>query len=214
MILNFLQDPNRDPTTLVISAVIMIFALMFHNVVQAWVASRYGDASPRLAGFMNFDPQQHLEPIGVLFLFLLGFGWPKMVSVNGRNYRGRGRQEAVVWYSGPAAYLLVGFVSTLIGAIFGAMGNFSLGRAFIMTATIATLHAVINLFPVWPLDGAQAALALGNPSVRRFIEQIRGFGILGFIVFFMALSFLGIISQLQRVFLNLYFLIIGLIPGL
>ena len=210
MILRLLSDP----TTLVISAVIMIFALMFHNVVQAWMASRYGDPNPRLSGFMTFEPQQHLEPIGVLFLFLLGFGWPRKVTVNSRNYRGRGRQEALVWYSGPVAYLIIGFLCTLAGAIFLTVGNVDLFRSFRITASFATIHAIINLFPVLPLDGAYALLALGNPSAKRFMAEINRFGILGFIVFFLALSLLGVIGRLQMLFEGLFDLIIGLIPGL
>ena len=75
MILSYFDNP----TVLVISAIVMIIALIFHNVLQSWVASRYGDNNPRFAGFMRFDPQQQLEPIGVLLLFLLGFGWPKAI---------------------------------------------------------------------------------------------------------------------------------------
>src|SRR5690606_30663517 len=73
MILNYFNNP----TILVIVSIIMVMALIFHNMVQAYVASRLGDQSPRLAGFLTFDPQRHLEPMGVVFLLLLGFGWPR-----------------------------------------------------------------------------------------------------------------------------------------
>ena len=213
MILNYLQSGNI--TVLIISAIVMVMALIFHNIVQAWVASRYGDNSPRFAGFMRFDPQQQLEPFGVLFLFLLGFGWPKMIPVNSRNYRGRGQQEAIVWYSGPAAYLLVGFVCVLIASILRAAGaSQDLFIAFIASASYATLHAVINLFPVYPLDGAKAALVWGGPGVRRVIQQIAQYGLLGFIVVFMVLNLLGITSGLQNFFLRLFAAIVEAIPGL
>jgi Zn-dependent protease len=211
MILNFFNDP----TTLIISAVIMIMALMFHNIFQAWVASRYGDNGPRFAGYLRFDPQQHLEPFGVLFLFLLGFGWPKPIPVDSRSYRGRGRQEALVWYAGPLAYLIVGFVSALLGAvILAAGGGIQLYRAFLVSSSIATLHAVINIFPVYPLDGAKAMLAWGNADVRRMIQQLASFGLLGFILVFFVLQFLGVTGALQRLFFQLYQTIIALIPGL
>ncbi len=205
----------NSPTTLIIAAIIMIMALIFHNIVQAWVASRLGDSSPRLAGFMNFDPQQQLEPFGVLFLFLLGFGWPKSITTNSRNYQQRGRQEAIVWYSGPAAYLAVAFVCYLVAVLFLQLsGNIELGRAFAAAGDIAILHAMINLFPVFPLDGAKAALAWGNADVRRIVQRIAGFGILGFIVIFMVLSFSGITGAIMGFFRNLILSILGLIPGL
>jgi len=210
MILNYWNNP----TILIISTVTMIMALIFHNIAQSWVASRYGDNSPRFAGFMNFDPQQQLEPFGVLFLFLLGFGWPRAVPVNSRNYRGRGRQEALVWYSGVLAYLLVGFLCVLLAAIFQSTGSPELTQAFLTASSFAVLHAVINIFPVYPLDGARAALAWGNPEVRRVVQQLASFGILGFLIFFLVLNYLGVIVRLQNLFLRLFLFLVGLLPGL
>ena len=193
-----------DPTTLVVSAIVMVFALMFHNVLQTWAAAKLGDARPKLSGFGRFEPQQQLEPLGVILLFVLGFGWPKMVPIQSRNYPGRGRKEALAWYAGPAAYLIVGFVSVLIGSILLAAGSPELYRAFLIASSYAVLHAVINLFPVFPLDGAMAALAWGNRSVRQFVEQLRQFGILGFLVVFLVLSYTGVIGVLQGFFLGIF----------
>lgn len=210
MILRFLNDP----TTLVVSAIVMVFALMFHNVFQTWVAARLGDMRPRLAGFGQFEPQRQLEPMGVVLLFLLGFGWPRTVPIEGRNYAGRGRREALAWYAGPLAYLIVGFVCVLVGSVFLAAGSPELYRSFLVAASYAVLHAVINLFPVFPLDGAMAALAWGNRSVRSFIAQIRQFGILGFLVVFLVLSYTGVIGFLQGFFLSVFQSVIRLLPGL
>lgn len=210
MILNYLNNP----TVLVIAFIVMVMALIFHNMVQAYVAQRLGDPSPRLAGFMAFDPQRQLDPIGVVFLLLLGFGWPRTIPVNSRNYRNRGRAEAWVWMAGVGAYLVVGFLSMLVAAIFLALDSRGLYIAFQVAASTAVVHAVINLFPLLPLDMGRAALAWGNPDVRRFVMQIAQFGILGFMVFFLVLSFTGVISGLMRVFLQLFATIIGLVPGL
>lgn len=213
MILNYLQG-FYDTTDLIIVAIVMIFALVFHNVVQTWVASRYGDASPRFSGFNSFDPQQHLEPFGVMLLFILGFGWPKAVPVNSRNFGGRGRKEAIVWYSGPAAYLLIALGSVIVAIIFAALSSPALARSFQLAAIVAIRHAVINLFPVFPLDGARAALAWGNMDVRRFIQQIASYGPIGFIVVFMVLSYTGVLRVLENFFFRIIITIISLIPGL
>ena len=214
MILDYLLRGTYSATDLIIVAIVMIFAFVFHNYVQAWTASRYGDSSPRFAGFMSFDLQQHLEPMGVLFLFLLGFGWPKPIPTNSRNYGGRGQQEAIVWYSGPVAYLIVAFFATLLAALLAAAGSTILGRSFILASSTAIIHAVINLFPVFPLDGAKAALAWGNADVRRVIQQIASYGIIGFIVVFLLLSYTGILGGLQALFQAGILRLISLIPGL
>ncbi len=203
---------SGDLTTGGIAFIVMVMALIFHNMVQAFVADKLGDRSPRLAGFMAFDPQRQLELMGVVFLALLGFGWPRTIPVNSRNYRRR--QEAWVWLSGIGAYLVVAFVATLVATIFLSMGSLPLANAFRLGATTAILHAVINLFPLLPLDMARAALAWGNRDVRRFIEQLAQFGLLGFIVFFFLLSATGVIGRLIFFFDRIIVSLIRLIPGL
>jgi Zn-dependent protease len=213
MLLQYLSG-GYTTTDVAIIAVVMIFALIFHNIVQAYMAMRYGDSSPKYAGYLRFDPQQHLEPIGVLLLFILGFGWPKPVPVNSRNIRGRGGPEATVWYSGPGAYLLVAFVCILLARIFLATGSPLLYRSFILASGVAILHATINLFPVFPLDGAKAALAWGNQQVRQFVQQISSYGLLGFIVIFFVLSSIGVTGAISSFFIGLFNDIVSLIPGL
>lgn len=210
MILNYFDNP----TVMVIVSIIMVMALIFHNMVQAFVAQRLGDHSPRLAGFMAFDPQRQLDPFGVGFLLLLGFGWPRSIPTNSRNYGNRGRSEAWVWVSGIGTYLVIGFVCLLVAAVFRGLDNLALFQAFQVAASTAVLHAVINLFPILPLDMGRAAIAWGNPDVRRFVMQIAQYGILGFMVFFLVLNLTGVISGIMRVFLRLFATVIGWIPGL
>ncbi len=194
----------NDPTILIVASLIMVMALIFHNIVQTWVARRYGDLTPSYQGFGQFDPQTHLEPLGVIFLLIFGFGWAKQIPVNPRNYPGRGRLEAVVWYAGPASYLLVATVVWFLAVAFNTAGaGSSLVGAFVVAGNVAILHAVIHLFPVFPLDGARAALAWGSPQVRRLVQQVAQFGFIGFIAIFFLLTYTGVLSAVQRVLANL-----------
>jgi Zn-dependent protease len=192
-----------NPTVLIVASLVMVMALIFHNIAQAWMASRKGDHTPRYQGFMQFDPQTHLEPMGVLFLFLLGFGWTKPIPVNSRNYAGRGGAEALVWYTGPLSYLLVATLAYTVAFVFLQLASGDLARAFVVAGDTAVLHAVINLFPVFPLDGARAALAWGDRTVRQFVQQLAQFGVLGFIVIFMLLSATGVTGAIMLFFRNL-----------
>lgn len=208
-IINYLDQP----AVMMICAIIMVMALIIHNIVQAYVASRLGDNSARFAGFMRFDPQHHLDPFGVIMLFIFGFGWSRMIPTNSRNYRGRGKQEVWVWYSGPITYFVIAFICYLVGVIAYKAGQQQLSQAFIASGGYSVLHAAIHLFPVYPLDGAKAAMIWGNNDLRRLIQQLASFPY-SFLLIFLVLSLLGVtgavISFLQRVI----FSIIGLIPGL
>lgn len=200
MLLNYFSDP----TILVVASLIMVMALIFHNMFQTWVAKRLGDPTPTYQGFGQFDPKTHLEPMGLFFLLLLGFGWTRQVPVNGRNYPGRGRKEALVWYAGPVAFLLVATVSWFLTATFALAGaGQSLVSGFAVAGNVAVLHAVIHLFPVFPLDGARAAMAWGGPQVRRYVQQLAQFGVLGFVVIFFLLSYTGITGAIVLFFRRL-----------
>jgi Zn-dependent protease len=202
MLLSFLGSPYFV-TLIIVVGLVMIFALIFHNVAQAWVASRLGDSSPKYSGYLQFDPQHQLEPFGVLFLLIFGFGWPKPIPANSRNYPGRGRKEAWVWYSGPLAYLCIAFIAALVSVLLLRIQQPVLGIAFRWAASFAVLHAVVNLFPVYPLDGAHAALAWGNRDVRQFVGQLQRFGILGFVIIFIVLNYIGVIPGLENFFLSI-----------
>ena len=193
---------SGDPATLLISFAVMIFALIFHNVAQAFMASRYGDQTPRYTGYLSFDFKKHLDPMGVIFLLILGLGWSQNVPVNSRNYPRKGYGEIIVWYSGPAAFFLVAFVSALFAEAFRDANIPVLFEAFYVAALYAVFHGVIHLFPVWPLDGAKAALAWGNRSVRDFVYKVQSFYPFGFIVFFLLMSVLGVLTVLESVVLN------------
>ena len=79
MLLNYFSNM----TVLVIASIVMIMALIFHNVFQTWVAARLGDHSPRLAGFGAFDPGRQLDGFGIILLLTLGLLRPmKGVLIN------------------------------------------------------------------------------------------------------------------------------------
>jgi Zn-dependent protease len=202
-----------QPAVMMICAIIMVMALIIHNIVQAYVASRLGDNSARFAGFVRFDPQQHLDPFGVILLFVFGFGWSRMIPTNSRNYRGRGRQEVWVWYSGPITFFVIAFICYLVGVIAFKAGQQQLAQAFFASGGYSILHAAIHLFPVYPLDGAKAAMIWGNSSLRRLIQQVASFPY-SFLLIFLALSLLGVTSAVIIFLQRIIFAIIGLIPGL
>lgn len=197
MLLNY----SNNLTVLVIASIVMVAALIFHNIFQTFIAARLGDPSPRLAGFGAFEPRLHLDMFGVMLLLILGFGWPRQIPVNSRNYRGN--REALVWYSGPLAYLLVALVSYTVAVLLAANGGGDAARGFLVGGSTAILHAAINLFPVLPLDGGHAALALGSTSLRRFVMQVASYGTIGFIVLFLLLNLTGILPRFVGLLQNL-----------
>ncbi len=182
-----------QPLVFLVAFAAAAFGLVMHNLVQAWLADRYGDSLPRRMGFLSLDAKTHLDPLGLLFLALLGFGWPKSVP-----FRLNGSKGLVVALSGPAGFLAAAFVYLLLAALLPpvfALDQIALGLR--VAAGVMVIEAAVFLFPVPPLDGARAVYAAGSYEARRFMDQLASYGPIGFILIFLVLSYTGVLGAVQ-----------------
>ena len=100
----------------------VIVAMTFHEFAHAWIATKLGDDTPRLQGRLNLNPMSHIDPVGIICLVLLGFGWGKPVQINPRNFNGKyslTKAEAIVAAAGPIMNLILAFLFLIIYAIYG-----------------------------------------------------------------------------------------------
>jgi hypothetical protein len=74
-----------DPLTFVLVSVPLLYSIIIHELAHGWVAYRMGDPTAKWQGRLSLNPLKHLDPIGTLMLFLVGFGWAKPVPVNFEN---------------------------------------------------------------------------------------------------------------------------------
>ncbi len=189
----------NDPPVFLLAFLLGALGLTLHNLAQAFLADRYGEVAPRRYGFLSLDPRVHLEPLGLLLLVLLGFGWPRPVPS-----RLPGTKGALVALMGPLGFLGAAF---LYGLLARAL-PYPLGPGLQVAQGLMLLHAAIYLFPVPPLDGAKALYAVGGYETRRFLDQLASYGPLGFILIFLVLSYTGVtgsvVQGLASLLENLY----------
>ena len=68
--------------------VFVIFCVMpIHEFAHAFVAYKLGDDTARLSGRLTLNPLAHVDLVGALMIFLVGFGYAKPVPVNPRNFK-------------------------------------------------------------------------------------------------------------------------------
>ena len=94
------SDPAGFVMYFVYFVVAILFSLILHECAHGWVALQCGDPTARMLGRLTLDPRKHLDPLGTVFMFLLGFGWAKPVPVNPRNFRNYRRDEFLVSVAG------------------------------------------------------------------------------------------------------------------
>jgi Zn-dependent protease len=179
----------NDPPVFLVAFALAALGLVLHNLFQAYLADRYGETAPRRYGFLSLDLRVHLEPLGLVLLLLLGFGWPRFVPTNLP-----GRKGAMVALMGPLGFFFAAFLYGLLARFL----PYPFGEGLLVAQRLMLLHAAIYLFPVPPLDGAKALYAVGGLEARRFLDQIAALGPLGFILIFLVLSFAGVTATVVQ----------------
>jgi Zn-dependent protease len=179
----------NDPPVFLVAFALAALGLVLHNLFQAYLADRYGETAPRRYGFLSLDLRVHLEPLGLVLLLLLGFGWPRFVPTNLP-----GRKGALVALMGPLGFFFAAFLYGLLARFL----PYPFGEGLLVAQRLMLLHAAIYLFPVPPLDGAKALYAVGGLEARRFLDQIAALGPLGFILIFLVLSYAGVTASVVQ----------------
>ncbi len=173
----------------------IILSLSLHEFGHAQMATWLGDDTPRRQGRLTINPIAHIDPIGLLMVIMIGFGYAKPVQFDGRHVRQKWGTAAVA-AAGPAMNLLLAILAINFLA-WCQLGNGPAisDNGFAALAILAQINLLLmlfNLLPLGPLDGHYIMSWL-LPSKARwqydtFNARYGTYLFLGLIV----LSFLGI----------------------
>lgn len=135
----------------------LVLSLSWHEFGHAYVAKLSGDSTAQRAGRLTLNPLAHIDPMGLLMVVAVGFGYAKPVPTDPRNFRSR---SADLWVAaaGPAMNLILAALawnfflsmqSAGVGFFFGA----NVQTFFIILVQVNLLLMIFNLIPLGPLDG-------------------------------------------------------------
>ncbi len=197
-----------------------IILLTFHEWGHAKSADMLGDSTARDQGRMSLNPAVHIDPIGTLFLPLIGsllgggfFGWAKPVPVNPYNLRSPRRDIMLIAAAGPFMNILLTFAIFIIIKILELTVNFepynsethlAVYQFLRNSAFISVFLAVFNMLPLFPLDGFSVVNGLLPERASRQFSKLAPYGMpilmcLIFLPFLLPipspLRFLGIVSH-------------------
>ena len=175
--------------------IILVFSVMAHEVSHGAVADRLGDPTARLAGRLNFNPINHIDPFGSVILpallyFISGgsfvFGWAKPVPYNPFNLKNPERAAGLIAAAGPLTNITIALIFGLILQFFAPSLSPVALELLAIVVILNIVLAVFNLVPLPPLDGSKVLFAFlprRFDGVRIFLEQY-GMFLLLFFVFF------------------------------
>ena len=196
------------PEVLVLLIPVLLFALVFHEFAHGWVANKLGDPTAKYAGRLTLNPIAHLDMFGSLMILCVGFGWAKPVPVDSRYLANPRTDMMKIAFAGPAANLLLAFITGILIRATGYLGPFT--TMMIMFTQINIMLAVFNMIPIPPLDGSQIFSGMMIRSNPDLVMKLQIYGpqiLMGLILFGMFTSFSPIwmiISPFVNFFMYLF----------
>lgn len=192
---------TSDPLAFVLLAASLIGAISLHEYAHALAADLQGDRLPRAMGRLTLNPVRHLDPLGTLCIFLVGFGWGKPVEFRRQALSSERFGAAFVAVAGPLMNLALAFFAAVILGFLGrGVADLRLGEglggqfALFLEIFVAinVLLAVFNLIPLPPLDGSRLLTIFLPPSKQQVLFWLDryGFLVLLALVFIVGLNFL------------------------
>jgi Zn-dependent protease len=138
----------------------ILAAITCHEFAHAWTALKFGDRTAADQGRVTLNPLAHIDPLGTIALFLVGFGWGKPVPVNSSAFRSRWA-DLVVSAAGPGTNLLLAALAgglirlpILRDGLIALGGQSGVLLFFPVFVQINLALAFFNLLPIGALDGA------------------------------------------------------------
>ncbi len=198
-----------DPLAFLLLVPVLLYSVIAHEIAHGWVAYFFGDKTAKYAGRFSLNPAVHLDPIGTLTIFLVGFGWAKPVPVDYASLRSR-RAIISVSLAGCLANILIATLAIFLLQFAPIQNSQLLGPILLTAAKINITLGALNLIPIPPLDGYRvlAEFLPWNAKYRLMLLEPFGFFII------IILLWLGILGPLINFVYNLILGLIAIVLGL
>jgi Zn-dependent protease len=187
---------------IVIYAVPVIIAITLHEAAHGFVARYFGDDTAANAGRVTLNPLKHIDLFGTILLpaFLLlskagfVFGYAKPVPVNFAALRDPKRDMIWVAAAGPGMNILLAMISA---GLLGLVSHFGSAPQWLLlmlwtSVEINLVLAVLNLWPIPPLDGSKVAVGLLPGALALPLWRLSRFGLVFVIVIFFFAPLIGV----------------------
>jgi Zn-dependent protease len=193
-----------NPVVFFVLAVLLLYSIIAHEVAHGAVAYLFGDDTAKRYGRLTLNPISHIDPVGALMLFLVGFGWAKPVPVD--YYRLKNSRFALfsVSLAGCAANILIAVIALILLQLEGFRNSLIFSTLLPVVVRINIILGAFNLIPIPPLDGSKILMSFLPQQAQEQLSKIEPYG-------FFILIFLLFTHLLDPVIVFMQNLIYGLI---
>ncbi len=166
----------KDPMAFLLLSILLLYSVIIHELAHGWVAYRMGDPTAKWAGRLTLNPLKHLDPIGTLMLFILGFGWAKPVPVNFSYVKDTRKGLILISSAGIIANMILAFLALLIYHIFSPPQTSIAAKILYYLAQINIMLAAFNMIPIPPLDGSKILMGFTSERFQYTLSRLEPYG--------------------------------------
>lgn len=200
-------------------AIILIISISLHEYAHAWMANKLGDPTPRVQGRLTPNPLVHIDPLGFILVFLIGFGRWRAVEYNPHYLKHPLRDELKIALAWPAMNILLTIWGMIIltayqsamwlGNVVLLWGGDIVTMFWLQFCYMNIALAVFNMIPLPPLDGYRL-LKIRYPSAFYTIESYRQYTFIIIGVLSVSGVFGPFVSGVSHIVFDLLYSIISL----
>lgn len=195
-----------NPIAFFVLAVVLLYSVIFHEVAHGLVAHFFGDDTALQYGRLTLNPAPHIDPIGLLMLFLVGFGWARPVPVNYHRLTNTRLGLFCVALAGCFANILIAILA-LVLLQFNVINNQSVLAAILpLIIKINIILGAFNLIPIPPLDGSKILMSFLPYTAQEKLARLEPYGFFILII----LLFTGLLNPVINFMQTLIYGLIGL----
>ena len=174
-------------SAMISGAILVLVTITVHELAHGYVAYLIGDPTAKNAGRLSLNPLVHLDPLGAILLFVVGFGWAKPVPINPFFFKGnRSRGIMLVSVAGPLANLLLALILALSIPFVSGLGINVL--QIVANGIFLNIYmALFNLIPIPPLDGSKILAGLiPKGAAYKYLDVMDRYGMIILLVLVVA----------------------------
>ncbi|MDD5108202.1 MAG: site-2 protease family protein [Candidatus Omnitrophica bacterium] len=199
-----------NPALFVILAVILLYSVILHEVAHGWVAHLFGDDTALYNGRLTFNPASHLDPIGTLMLFLVGFGWARPVPVDYSRFSNTRFGLFSVALAGCLTNILIAVIALILLQFDFINANSAFSVILPIVVRINIILGAFNLIPIPPLDGSKILMSFLPYQAQENLASLEPYGFFILVI----LLFTGILNSVIAFMQNLIYGIISILFSL
>ena len=191
----------------------LLIALVIHEYAHARAAVALGDFTPKMMGRLTLNPAAHIDPIGLIMLLLVHFGWAKPVVYNPSNFKDIRKGDLIVALAGPMANIIVGFIAMFLYLLLFNMEIDSQGTRMVMSLIVLynVGFAIFNMLPLPPLDGSKVLMFFLPPRLAYKYMMYQRYSFIILIALMMTPILSGIMISLRQFIINMYSVVLSAI---